>query len=209
MSDEAGNGGVPRRVVVAEDEALIRLDLVEMLTDGGYLVVGQAGDGRRAVELARELRPDLVILDVKMPELDGISAAERISAEQLAPVVLLTAFSQRSLVERATQAGAMAYLVKPFTAADLFPAIEVAQARYRERMSMVEDVERLEDALATRKAVERAKAALVRRFGMSEPEAFGWIQRNAMDRRLPMRTVAEIVLAEEPDAAPSSDDLQE
>jgi response regulator NasT len=175
-----------------------------MLTDGGYDVVGQAGDGARAVELALEHRPDLVILDVKMPVLDGISAAERITSEGIAPVVLLTAFSQRSLVERATQAGAMAYLVKPFTSADLFPAIEVAQARYAERALLAQDVDRLEDALETRKLVERAKASLGERFGMSEPDAFRWIQRAAMDQRLSMRQVAEVVLDDSIDPAAGS-----
>jgi len=184
----------PRRIVVAEDEALIRLDLVEMLRDAGFLVVGEAGDGRRAVELAREMRPDLVILDVKMPILDGISAAEEIAAQELAPVLLLTAFSQRSLVQRAAEAGALAYLVKPFTPADLVPAIDVALARYEQMMGLRREVSGLEEALETRKVVERAKSALMERFSMSEGEAFRWIQRAAMDRRLSMREVADVVI---------------
>jgi response regulator NasT len=202
MTDWPGNTSA-RRVVVAEDEALIRLDLIEMLTEAGYTVVGEAGDGQQAIELARQERPDLVILDVKMPVLDGISAAERITAENIAPVVLLTAFSQRSLVERATEAGAMAYLVKPFTPADLFPAIEVALARYAQMLALADEVGRLDDALQTRKLLERAKSALTARYGLSEPDAFGWIQRAAMDRRMTMRQVAEVVLAETPDV-PSS-----
>lgn len=185
-----------RRVVVAEDEALIRLDLVEMLNDAGFHVVGQAGNGADAITLAEELRPDVVILDVKMPILDGLSAAERISSDRLAPVVILTAFSQRSLVERAMESGAMAYLVKPFSAADLLPAIEVAIARYEQMSQLAAEVDRLEDALETRKLVERAKSALSTRYGLSEPEAFRWIQRAAMDRRLSMRQVAEVVIAE-------------
>jgi response regulator NasT len=204
MVDESG---LRRRVVVAEDEALIRLDLVEMLTEGGFDVVGEAGDGQRAIELAVELRPDLVILDVKMPVLDGISAAERITAERVAPVVLLTAFSQRSLVERATEAGTMAYLVKPFTPADLFPAIEVAMARYEQMAALEAEVDRLGDALETRKLVERAKAILGERFGLSEPDAFRWIQRAAMDRRLSMRQVAEVVI--EDSAQPLSSEAEQ
>jgi response regulator NasT len=204
MVDESG---LRRRVVVAEDEALIRLDLVEMLTEGGFDVVGEAGDGQRAIELAVELRPDLVILDVKMPVLDGISAAERITAERVAPVVLLTAFSQRSLVERATEAGTMAYLVKPFTPADLFPAIEVAMARYEQMAALEAEVDRLGDALETRKLVERAKAILGERVGLSEPDAFRWIQRAAMDRRLSMRQVAEVVI--EDSAQPSSSEAEQ
>jgi AmiR/NasT family two-component response regulator len=184
------------RVVVAEDEALIRLDLVEMLRESGYDVVGEAGDGRRAVDLARELHPDLVILDVKMPVLDGISAAEEIVADDIAPVLLLTAFSQKSLVQRAAEAGAMAYLVKPFTAADLLPAIEVALARHEQMSVLRNEVAGLEDALETRKHLDRAKAVLMERFSMSEPEAFRWIQRAAMDGRLSMRQVADVVLGD-------------
>jgi response regulator NasT len=186
----------PRRVVVAEDEALIRLDLVEMLAEEGYLVVGQAGDGRTAVELAARHRPDVVIMDVKMPVLDGISAAEQITAERLSAVVMLTAFSQRELVERAVEAGAMAYVVKPFAKADLAPAIEVALARHQQLAAVEAEAAGLADALETRKVVERAKSLLQARHGLSEAEAFRWIQKASMDRRLTMRQVAEAVVAE-------------
>jgi response regulator NasT len=184
-----------RRVVIAEDEALIRLDLREMLEEDGYDVVGEAGDGETAVRLATELKPDLVILDVKMPVLDGISAAERIAAERIAPVVMLTAFSQRELVERAREAGAMAYLVKPFTKADLVPAIEMAVSRFQEIKSLEAEVSSLEERLETRKAVDRAKGLLQAAHGWTEPEAFRWIQKTSMDRRLTMRAVAEAVIA--------------
>lgn len=190
-----------RRVVIAEDEALIRMDLAEMLTDEGYVVVGQAADGAEAVRLAEELRPDLVVLDVKMPVLDGIAAAERIAAGRIAPVVILTAFSQRDLVERARQAGAMAYVVKPFSAGDLVPAIEMAVSRYAEITALEAEVGDLTERLETRKAVERAKTALQEQLGLSEPEAFRWIQKTAMDLRLSMREVADGVLAHGPDAA--------
>ncbi len=189
-----------RRVVIAEDEALIRMDLAEMLTDEGYAVVGQAADGAEAVRLAEELRPDLVVLDVKMPVLDGIAAAERIAAGRIAPVVILTAFSQRDLVERARQAGAMAYVVKPFSAGDLVPAIEMAVSRYAEITALEAEVGDLTERLETRKAVERAKAALQEQLGLSEPEAFRWIQKTAMDLRLSMREVADGVLAHGPGA---------
>jgi response regulator NasT len=181
--------------VIAEDEALIRLDLKEMLQEDGYEVVGEAGDGEAAVRLATELRPDLVILDVKMPVLDGISAAERISAERIAPVVILTAFSQRELVQRATEAGAMAYLVKPFTKTDLAPAIEMAVSRYTELRALEAEVAGLQERLETRKIVDRAKGLLQAANGWTEPEAFRWIQKTSMDRRLTMRAVAEAVLA--------------
>jgi AmiR/NasT family two-component response regulator len=184
-----------RRVVIAEDEALIRLDLKEMLEEDGYEVVGEAGDGETAVRLTMELVPDLTILDVKMPVLDGISAAERIAAERVAPVVILTAFSQRELVERAREAGAMAYLVKPFTKADLVPAIEMAVSRFQEIKSLEAEVSSLEDRLETRKLVDRAKGLLQSAHGWSEPEAFRWIQKTSMDRRLTMRAVAEAVMA--------------
>ncbi|MFI6521554.1 ANTAR domain-containing response regulator [Spirillospora sp. NPDC050679] len=184
-----------RRVVIAEDEALIRLDLKEMLQEDGYEVVGEAGDGETAVRLATELKPDLVILDVKMPVLDGISAAERISADRIAPVVMLTAFSQRELVQRATEAGAMAYLVKPFTKTDLAPVIEVAVSRYAEMRALEAEVAGLHDRLETRKLVDRAKGILQEAHGWTEPEAFRWIQKTSMDRRLTMRAVAEAVLA--------------
>ena len=185
----------PRRVLIAEDEALIRMDLAEMLGEQGYEVVGQAADGARAVALAEELRPDLVILDVKMPVLDGISAAERIAAQRIAPVVILTAFSQRDLVERARDAGAMAYLVKPFAPSDLVPAIEMAVSRFAEVQALEEEVAGLQDRLETRKSVDRAKAVLQAEMGLSEPDAFRWIQKTAMDLRRSMRDVAEGVVA--------------
>ncbi|WP_233358636.1 ANTAR domain-containing response regulator [Thermomonospora amylolytica] len=184
-----------RRVVIAEDEALIRLDLKEMLQEEGYEVVGEAGDGEAAVRLAAELKPDLVILDVKMPVLDGISAAERICGERIAPVVILTAFSQRELVKRATEAGAMAYLVKPFTKTDLVPAIEMAVSRYDEIRALEAEVSTLTERLETRKVVDRAKGLLQELNGWSEPQAFRWIQKTSMDRRMTMRAVAEAVVA--------------
>ena len=180
-----------RTVVIAEDEVLIRMDLAEMLTDEGYTVVGQAGDGQRAIELAEELRPDLVILDVKMPVLDGIAAAEHIASRRIAPVVMLTAFSQRELVERARDAGAMAYLVKPFSQSDLVPAIEMALSRFAELTLLESQVADLSDRLETRKAVERAKGVLQAQLKLSEPDAFRWIQKTAMDLRLSMRQVAD------------------
>ncbi|NYD41522.1 response regulator [Nocardioides panaciterrulae] len=190
-----------RTVVIAEDEALIRMDLAEMLTEEGYDVVGQAGDGARAVELAEELRPDLVILDVKMPVLDGIAAAERIAGQRIAPVVILTAFSQRDLVDRAREAGAMAYLVKPFSKSDLVPAIEMAVSRFSELAVLEQEVADLHDRLETRKAVDRAKSILQKQLELSEPEAFRWIQKTAMDLRLSMRQVAEGVVTHGPGLA--------
>jgi response regulator NasT len=183
-----------KRVVIAEDEALIRMDLAEMLQEEGYDVVGQAGDGESAVKLATEHRPDLVILDVKMPVLDGISAAERIGADKVAPVLMLTAFSQRELVERARDAGAMAYLVKPFSKADLVPAIEMATTRYEEMRALENEVADLAARFETRKLVDRAKGLLQAQLGMTEPEAFRWIQKTSMDRRLTMREVAQAVI---------------
>jgi two-component system, response regulator PdtaR len=187
-----------RRVVIAEDEALIRLDLAEMLGEEGYDVVGQAGDGEKAIVLAEELRPDLVVLDVKMPKLDGISAAERIAEQRIAPVVILTAFSQRDLVERARDAGAMAYLVKPFTKSDLVPAIEMAVSRFAELAQLEAEVADLTERLETRKLVDRAKSALQQQLRLSEPDAFRWIQKTAMDLRLSMRQVAEGVITHGP-----------
>ncbi|WZH53946.1 MAG: response regulator [Nocardioides alkalitolerans] len=188
----------PRRVVIAEDEALIRMDLAEMLADEGYDVVGEAGDGQRAIELAEELRPDLVVLDVKMPVLDGIAAAERIAAQRIAPVVILTAFSQRELVERARDAGAMAYLVKPFSASDLVPAIEMAVSRFAELSQLEAEVGDLTERLETRKLVDRAKGVLQKDLGLTEPDAFRWIQKTAMDLRLSMKQVAEGVITHGP-----------
>jgi AmiR/NasT family two-component response regulator len=194
----------PRTVVIAEDETLIRMDLAEMLTDEGYDVVGQAGDGAKAIELAEQLRPDLVILDVKMPVLDGIAAAETIAGKRIAPVVILTAFSQRELVERARDAGAMAYLVKPFTQSDLVPAIEMAVSRFAELSMLESEVADLNERLETRKAVDRAKGILQEQLRLSEPEAFRWIQKTAMDLRLSMRQVAEGVVDHGPGLAGQS-----
>lgn len=182
------------RVVVAEDEALIRLDLVEMLREEGYEVVGEAGDGEEAVRLARELRPNLIMMDIKMPGTDGLEAARTIAGERLAPVVMLTAFSQRELVESARDAGAMAYLVKPFSKTDVVPAIELAASRFAEVTALEEEVAGLTERLETRKAVERAKGLLMAKKKMSEPDAFRWIQRTAMDRRTTMRAVADAVV---------------
>ncbi len=183
------------RVVVAEDEALIRLDLVEMLTEAGYDVIGQAGDGKEAVSLVRELRPDLVVMDIKMPVLDGLSAAEQLAEDRTTPVVMLTAFSQKELVERAKDAGVMAYVVKPFTAADLVPAIEVGVSRWDQMRSLESEIADLADRLETRKLVDRAKGLLMSQLKISEPEAFRWIQKTAMDRRLSMREVADLVVS--------------
>ncbi|MBK8757531.1 MAG: response regulator [Actinomycetales bacterium] len=189
-----GMDAAPLRLVVAEDEAIIRLDLCEMLGEAGYQVVGQGGDGQQAVDLTRALRPDLVLMDVKMPVMDGITAAEIIGAEGLAPVVMLTAFSQRELVERARDAGVMAYVVKPFTLADLTPAIEVASSRWSELKSLESEIADLADRLETRKLVDRAKGLLMTQLKISEPDAFRWIQKTAMDRRLSMREVADLVI---------------
>jgi AmiR/NasT family two-component response regulator len=182
------------RVLVVEDEALIRLDLAEMLSEEGYVVAGEAGDGEQAVEQARALRPDLVIMDVKMPKVDGITAAASIVEERIAPVVMLTAFSQRDLIEQARDAGAMAYLVKPFARHELVPAIELAVSRFAEKRALEDEVASLNDRLETRKVVDRAKGLLMTRQQMSEPEAFRWIQRTAMDRRTTMKAVAEAVV---------------
>lgn len=194
MSDPIESPSAPRRVVVAEDESLIRLDIVEILRDNGFDVVGEAGDGETAVALATELKPDLVVMDVKMPKLDGISAAERLAKNHIAPVVLLTAFSQKELVERASEAGAMAYVVKPFTPNDLLPAIEIALSRYQQIMTLEAEVADLVERFETRKLVDRAKGLLNEKMGLSEPEAFRWIQKASMDRRLTMHDVAVAII---------------
>ncbi|WP_072806406.1 ANTAR domain-containing response regulator [Rhodococcoides yunnanense] len=182
------------RVVVAEDESLIRLDLVEMLREEGYDVVGEAADGQQAVDLAVELRPDLVIMDVKMPRRDGIDAASEIAERRIAPVVILTAFSQRELVEKARDAGAMAYLVKPFSKADLMPAVELAASRYTEISTLENEIADLQERLETRKLIERAKGKLMESQSLTEPQAFKWIQRAAMDRRTTMKAVALVII---------------
>jgi response regulator NasT len=184
------------RILVAEDEALIRLDLAEMLVEIGYDVVGQASNGEQAVALSRELRPDLVVMDVKMPVMDGISAAELIGKERIAPVVMLTAFSQKELVERARDAGVMAYIVKPFTVADLAPAIGIARSRWVEMHALEAEIADMGERFETRKLVDRAKGMLMTRLMISESEAFTWIQKTAMDRRLAMREVAATVVAD-------------
>jgi len=188
------------RILVAEDEALIRMDLVEMLREAGYEVVAEAADGAQAIELAQLHKPDLAILDVKMPVLDGISAAEKII--DIAPVLMLTAFSQRELVERARDAGVMAYVVKPFSIGDLVPAIEIAISRHNQMRSLADEVKDLHERLETRKLIDRAKGILMQALNLSEPEAFSWIQRAAMDRRLTMKEVAAAVIS--PDAVPES-----
>jgi two-component system, response regulator PdtaR len=193
------------RVLIAEDEALIRLDLKEMLEEEGYTVVAEVGDGQQAVDRATELRPDLVILDIQMPVLDGLSAAEQIAGARIAPVIVLTAFSQRELVERARDAGAMAYLVKPFSKNDLVPAIEVARGRFAEMTALDGEVRTLEERLETRKVVERAKGRLMADQGMTEADAFRWIQRTAMNQRTSMKALAETILAGEgePEGSPA------
>src|SRR6478735_2734927 len=192
--EQAATAPAPRRVVVAEDESLIRLDIVEILRDNGFDVVGEAGDGETAVQLATDLRPDLVIMDVKMPQLDGISAAEKLSKNHIAPVVLLTAFSQKELVERASEAGALAYVVKPFTPNDLLPAIEIALSRYQQILTLESEVADLVERFETRKLIDRAKGLLNEKMGLSEPEAFRWIQKASMDRRLTMHNVAQAII---------------
>jgi response regulator NasT len=194
------NSTAPVRILVAEDEAIIRLDLVEMLTEAGYVVVAQATNGVEAISLAQEHKPDLAILDVKMPELDGISAAEKII--EIAPVLMLTAFSQKDLVERARDAGAMAYVVKPFSISDLVPAIEIAISRHRQLVALQKEVGDLHERLETRKVIDRAKGILMATLKLSEPDAFSWIQRTAMDRRMSMKDVALAVIS--PDAVPDS-----
>ena len=199
----------PLRVLVAEDEALIRMDLVEMLGEDGYQVVGQCGDGESAIRLATELRPDLTILDVKMPVLDGLSAAEQIVSARLSAVVILTAFSERDLVERAREAGVMAYLVKPFQSKDLVPAIEMAVSRFAELTALEREVADLHGRLEARKLLDRAKSVLQTHHGMSEPQAFTHIQRRSMDERRSMRAVARDVLdAPLPEAIPVIEDIR-
>ncbi|CAB4582136.1 MAG: response regulator [Actinobacteria bacterium] len=190
--------GAQYRIVVAEDETLIRMDLVEMLTEAGYQVVGQGVNGQEAIELANTHKPDLMILDVKMPVLDGISAAEKII--DICPVLMLTAFSQRELVERARDTGVMAYVVKPFTINDLLPAIEISISRYRQMKSLETEVADLYERLETRKIVDRAKGILMKTMNLSEPESFSWIQKTAMDRRISMKAVAQGIIS--PDATP-------
>jgi len=198
MTKSESSSPVPLRILVAEDEAIIRLDLVEMLTDAGYQVVAEATNGIEAIALAKQHLPDIAILDVKMPELDGISAAEQII--EISPVLMLTAFSQRELVERARDAGAMAYVVKPFSISDLVPAIEIAVGRHREQQVLRGEVTDLQERLETRKVIDRAKGILMKTLNLSEPDSFTWIQRTAMDRRISMKAVALAVIS--PDAVP-------
>ena len=192
------------RVVVAEDDSLIRMDLCEMLRDEGYDVVGEAPNGQVAVDLTESLLPDLVIMDIKMPVRDGIDAASEIARRRLAPVVMLTAFSQRDFVERARDAGAMAYLVKPFNQSDLVPAIEVALSRFRELRALEAEVAGINERFETRKLIERAKGLLMEKQALTEPEAFRWIQTNAMDRRVTMKAVAQVVVETLGGDAPSA-----
>jgi response regulator NasT len=186
------------KILVAEDETIIRLDLVEMLTDAGYEVVAQAENGAIAIEMAKKYQPDLAILDVKMPEVDGITAAEQIIS--ISPVLMLTAFSQRELVERARDAGVMAYVVKPFSIGDLVPAIEIAISRHRQMKTLETEVADLYERLETRKIIDRAKGILMKAMNLSEPESYNWIQKTAMDRRISMKQVAQAVIS--PESAP-------
>ena len=186
------------KILVAEDETIIRLDLVEMLTDAGYEVVAQAENGAIAIEMAKKYQPDLAILDVKMPEVDGITAAEQIIS--ISPVLMLTAFSQRALVERARDAGVMAYVVKPFSIGDLVPAIEIAISRHRQMKTLEAEVADLYERLETRKTIDRAKGILMKAMNLSEPESFNWIQKTAMDRRISMKQVAQAIIS--PESAP-------
>ena len=192
-SDSGAEAEHPR-VVVAEDEALIRLDLVELLEEHGYEIVGQASDGEEAVRLANELEPDLIVMDVKMPKMDGITAADKIAQDRICAVVMLTAFSQRDLIKRAKEAGAMAYVVKPFDASDVIPAIEIAMARFAEIRGVEDEVMDLEERLESRKIVDQAKGILQTSLDLTEPEAFRWIQKTAMDLRKSMREVAQGVI---------------
>ncbi len=205
MSENTPEPGAKTRVIVAEDESLIRIDIVEILRDNGFDVVGEAADGETAVALAEELRPDIVVMDVKMPLLDGISAAEILTKRHIAPVVLLTAFSQRELVERAAEAGALAYVVKPFTPNDLIPAIDIALTRYQQITTLEDEISDLAERLETRKVLDRAKGILNDTMGLTEPEAFRWIQKASMDRRLSMREVAQTVVDQLADKAANPD----
>lgn len=182
------------RVVIADDESLLRMDLQETLTELGYLVVGQVGDGQSAINMARELEPDVVVMDIKMPGVDGIEAAKILTEERIAPVVLLTAYSQKDLIERARDAGVVGYLIKPFREADLSPAIELALARFEEFRALEKEVENLNEALETRKKVERAKGILMEKHGMNEHDAFRKIQKMSMNTRKPMKEVAEAII---------------
>jgi response regulator NasT len=194
VSNTAPSSPTAKRVIVAEDESLIRIDVVETLRDNGFEVIAEAADGEKAVALAEELKPDLVVMDVKMPLMDGISAAEILTKKKIAPVVLLTAFSQRELVERASEAGALAYVVKPFTPNDLIPAIDIALGRYAQIQALEEEVADMAERLETRKVLDRAKGILNNTMGLTEPEAFRWIQKASMDRRLTMKEVAQTVI---------------
>ncbi|MDO5080803.1 ANTAR domain-containing response regulator [Buchananella hordeovulneris] len=193
-SDPQGEQSPARRVVVAEDEALIRVDIVEILEAAGYEVVGEATNGEEAVSLVDELAPDLVVMDVKMPGMDGITAADRILKDNACAVVMLTAFSQKELVERARDVGAMAYVTKPFTEADLLPALEIAYARYQEIVALEDEIADMQDRFETRKRVDRARGLLMTEMNLTEAEAFRWIQKTSMDRRLTMREVADAVI---------------
>jgi len=184
----------PLRIVIADDEPIIRLDLRRTLENMGHLVIGEAGDGKQAVEIARDMKPDILILDIKMPEMDGIDAAKIISTEGIAPVLLLTAYSQKDLVDRARDAGVFAYLVKPFKEADLMPAVEIAIARYEEFMEIEKEVSELENKLETRKAVDRAKGILMDQYGLKEGDAFRRIQVQSMNTRKSMREIAEAII---------------
>ena len=194
MSSLSPSGAARWRIIIADDESLIRLDLREMLAELGYDVIAEAGDGRSAMDLARKLRPDLVIMDIKMPDLDGITAAEGLTRERIAPVVLLTAYSDQGLVERAKEAGVVGYVVKPFRQAELMPVIELSLARFEEFRSLEREVGDLKEALETRKLIERAKGVLMEVHGLREAEAFHRIRKTSMDARKSMKEVAEAVL---------------
>lgn len=183
-----------KRVIIADDESLVRIDLREMLTELGYLVVSEVGDGQSAVNMARKLEPDVVLMDIKMPGLDGIEAARLLTSEKIAPVVLLTAYSQTELIERAKEAGVVGYMVKPFREADLAPAIELAIARFAEFRTLEKEVDNLAEALETRKKVEKAKGILMDKHGMTEHDAFRKIQKMSMNTRRPMKEVAEAII---------------